>query len=221
MPALPPVPGVLKCFMEGSIDTDVLFPWGNVMHFRYTGSPPSDGDCVTLATAISNQWSVHMAAECPSPTSLRKVQLTDLTSATSGQGEFLGNIVGTRGDDGIPANAAMLISYASPLRYRGGHPRQYLYIGGNADFLGSAQWSTLFTAEGLAHWKLFVEGCQGLSSGGTAMSTLCAVSYISKEVNPVPPFRRAVPLVLNLDITSAASSQEIASQRRRIGRRKK
>jgi hypothetical protein len=162
-----------------------------------------------------------MAPECPSPTTLKQVTITDLTSPTSGEGVWLGTHPGTRGDDSIPANAAVLIHYPVLTRYRGGHPRQYLYVGGNADLQGAAEWATLFQAEALAHWQAFIDDVQALSSGGTSLSNLCAVSYISKEVNPVPPFRRPVPMVLDLDVGASDAELEMASQRRRIGRVKR
>lgn len=221
MPALPPVPAVLRCALYGFVDNTDTYRWGNVIHFGYTGTAPSNGTCAAIATEFSTMWGTHMSPEQPSPTTLAQVLVTDLTSNTSGEGEWLGTVAGTRGDDSIAANAAMLISYVSPIRYRGGHPRQYLYIGGNADFSGAAEWSTAFTAEGLAHWKAFVEAMLGYTVSGCTLSSFCTISYTSKEVNPTPPYRRTTPLVLSLDITSCTSAQEIASQRRRIGRRKR
>lgn len=221
MPALPPVPNCLKVTVFGLIDNIGEYPWANVLHFMYSGTAPSNSSCAALATSISGLWETNMGPECPSPTTLTKVIVVDLTSNTAGEGEWLGSVAGSRGDDSIPASACGLISYVSPMRYRGGHPRHYLYVGGNADFQGAAEWSTAFAAEFLAHWKAFITAIQELSVGGMAMGTLCSVSYISKEVNPVPPYRRTTPLVLDLAIGTATSSVEIASQRRRVGRRKR
>lgn len=220
---LPPVPNWLRVVIEGEIDNEDVYPWANVLHFEFAGTHPSNAVCATLAGDISAAWGTHMAPECPSPTQLTKVTVTDLTSDTSGSGEWLGNIVGTRGDDGIPANAAMLVSYPATLRYRGGHPRQYLYIGGNADFEGSAKWSTLFTAEGESHWRAFLAAVEGLSASGTALGSFGAIRYYGKFLpNSGPPrYRLDTPLPMVIDITQAVTAQEIASQRRRIGRRKR
>lgn len=222
MPPLPPVPAVLRIATYGFVDNTDTYRWGNVLHFGYTGTAPSNGNCAAIGTQVSAEWNTHMAPECPSPTTLTQVLVTDLTSNTSGEGEWLGTIAGTRGDDSSPANAAMLISYVSPLRYRGGHPRQYLYIGGVDDYEGATSWSTAFTAEGLAHWKAFIESLLGYTSAGTTLSSFCTISYYS-GVDPTTKksIRRTTPLVLALDITSCTSSQEMASQRRRIGRRKR
>lgn len=221
MPPLPPVPNVLRCVIEGNTSEEGAYPWANVLHFTYSGTAPSNATCLTMATAIASYWNTAMAPECPSSTILNQVVLTDLTSATSGEGQWLGTHAGTRGDDEIPANAAMLISYPVSTRYRGGHPRQYLIVGGNADFLDAAHWSTAFTAEAQTHWQTFLTDCLSAGVSGTVVSGFCAVSYISKEINPTPPYRRPTPLVLPLAIASSVANQQMASQRRRIGRRRR
>lgn len=220
---LPPVPNWLRVVIQGEIDNEDVYPWANVLHFEYAGTAPSNAVCATLAGDVETAWSTHLAPECPSPTQLTKVTVTDLTSDTAGAGEWLGNVPGTRGDDGIPANAAVLITYPAPLRYRGGHPRQYLYVGGNADFEGSAKWSTLFTAEAQLHWHDFLAAVQALSASGTALGSFGAIRYYGKFLpNSGPPrYRLDTPLPMVIPIAEAVASQEIASQRRRIGRRKR
>jgi hypothetical protein len=218
VPPLPPVPSVLKVFMTGFIDNLRVQNWGNNLHWVYSGGPPGNSECAAIAQAFSQIWTVHMAPECPSPTQLSKVTVTDLTSDTAGQGEWLGSVVGTRGDDSIPANACVLISYPSQLRYRGGHPRQYLFVGGNADLQGAGNWSDAFTLEAQNHWIAFLSDAGIINQGTTRLTQFCTVSYVDKETNPVPPFRRSTPLVINLNFSQAVASKQMASQRSRIGR---
>lgn len=220
---LPPIPGVAKVTIEGEIDNEDVYPWANVLHFEYSGTVPSNATAAAIATEISVLWGAHMAPECPSPTQLTKVTYTDLTSPTSAEGEWLGNIPGTRGDDSIPANAAGLITYAAPSRYRGGHPRSYLYVGGNADLEGAAKWSTLFFAEFLAHWQAFLEAVEAYSTSGTVVGQFGTPRYYGKFLpNSGPPrYRLDTPVWMPLSVPLAVSAQEIASQRRRIGRRKR
>lgn len=220
---LPPVPGWLRIVISGEVDNELTYPWANVLHFGYTGIAPTNSACSGLATNIAGFWADHMAPECPSPTTLTKVTVTDLTSDAAGAGEWLGTHVGTRGDDSIPANAAVLISYPAPSRYRGGHPRQYLYVGGNADLEGAAKWSTLFTAEAQAHWLAFLVDVGGTSSGGTSIGDFGAIRYYGKFLpNTGPPrYRLDTPIPMTLSPFSAVAAQEIASQRRRVGRRKR
>jgi hypothetical protein len=209
--------------MKGYVDTIQHNIWGNVLHFGYTGTPPSNATCAAIAAQVQTQWTTHMAPELPSPGSLNSVQVTDLTSATSGQGSWAGSQPGTRGNDSIPANAAVLISYVEALRYKGGHPRTYLFVGGNADLQGAAEWSTLFQAEALSHWQAFLNALIGFSSGGCSISSFCSVRYRGKFLpNSGPPhYYLTTPQVMTLNVATATSAAEMASQRRRIGRIRK
>jgi hypothetical protein len=220
---LNPVPNVLKVVLEGFVDTsaaDTL--WANVIHFEYSGTAPSNAVCTTIASNIGTAWGTNMAPECPSPTTLQVVTVTDLTSTTSGEGEALLSHAGTRGDDSIPANAAVLISYPSTLRYKGGHPRTYLYVLGNADLSGATNWSTAGTAEVQTHWQAFLTACLGAGSGGTVLSSFCSVRYKGKFLpnGGAPHFYLTTPLVNVIPISSAIARQQMASQRGRIERRK-
>lgn len=122
MPALPDVPGVLKIVLAGDVDNEDIYGWANVLHFKYSGPPPSDADCATIGSDVATIWGTRMAPQCPSPTRLGEVNVIDLTSHTAGQWDSTVSVNGTRGDDSIPANAAMLMSYPVGTRYRGGAP---------------------------------------------------------------------------------------------------
>lgn len=220
MPPLPPVANVLRIALSGVVDNEDIYGWSNILHWPYSGAAPSDADCSAIGSYVATEWGTHIAPLCPSPTALTEVNVIDLTSSTAGQWALAVNVAGTRGDDSIPANASLLISYPVGTRYRGGHPRTYLYVLGNADLEGAAKWSTAATAEVLAAWKAFLLSVNGHAQGGTTLGTFCAVSYVDRIVNPVPPYRRPVPLVLPIDVTLSRARQEMASQRGRIGRRR-
>jgi hypothetical protein len=219
---LNPVPQVLRVFMEGFVDNDNVFKWGNVLHFHYTGTPPSAANCFALANDMRAAWGAHMAAECPSPTHLTSITVTDLTSDAAGSGEWTGDVPGTRGDDSIPANAALLISYPSLTRYKGGHPRTYLYVLGNADLEGAAHWSVAGTNEVQTHWQDFLTTILGFTEGGTSIDTFGFVRYRGMFLpNGGPPhFYLTNPIYTSIAPATATAKSEIASQRRRVGRRK-
>lgn len=219
---LNPVPQVVRVFIEGFVDNDTVQKWGNVLHFAYTGGAPSNLDCETLATHISSEWGTHMAPECPSPTSLRKVTVTDLTSDSAGAGEALANTPGTRGDDSIPANAAVLITYPSGLRYKGGHPRSYLYCLGNADLEGAANWNPSAASEVQGHWQAFLTSLIGYGFGAATVASVGFVRYRGKyRPNGGPPnYYLDTPLYQSIVIDDLVAQNEMASQRRRIGRRR-
>src|ERR1700758_4148411 len=174
MPPLPPVANVLKVALEGFVDNEDVYNWANILHWPYSGAAPSNADCSAIGSYIASEWATHIAPLCPSPTQLTNVNVIDLTSSTAGQWDLTTSQVGTRGDDSIPANAAFLISYPVGTRYRGGHPRTYLYVLGNADLEGAAKWSTAATAAVRAAWVAFIEAINGHAQGATVMGTFCA-----------------------------------------------
>lgn len=219
---LHPVPEVLRVFLNGFVDNEDQFTWGNVLHVGYSGSAPDNTNCDTLANLFADAWNTQFAPECPAPTQLTDVTVTDLTSDSAAEGTWVGAHNGTRGDDSIPANAAVLISYPSALRYKGGHPRSYLYAGGNADLEGAAKWSTAFTAEVRTHWSNFLLNLLGLTVGSTTTSTVGWVRYRGKYLpNDGPPhYYLTTPMFSTFSPAEIVAHQEIASQRRRVGRRK-
>lgn len=219
---LNPVPNVLRVVLEGFVDTssaDTL--WVNVLHYGFQGTSPSNATCASLANNVATQWAAHVASLCPAPTTLQAVTVTDLTSPTAGAGEALVIHPGTRGDDSIPANAAVLISYPSVLRYKGGHPRTYLYVLGNADLQGATNWSTAATAEVQQHWRDFLVSNSGASVAGTTMTNFCTIRYRGKFLpNGGPPhYYLNTPLINVVPGTGPVARQQMASQRGRIERR--
>lgn len=218
---LNPVPNVLKVFLEGKTDNTDIYKWGNVLHFEYSGTAPNNAVCATIAGAIEAAWAAHVASLCPSPTQLTSVTVTDLTSTTAGEGQWLGTAAGTRGDDSIPANAAVLISYPSAIRYKGGHPRTYLYALGNSDLTGAGQWTPLGEVD--SHWQAFLTAVLAAGSSGTVISQFCSVRYRGKFLpNGGPPhYYLTTPLVNVIPVASATANAEIASQKGRVGRRRK
>lgn len=219
---LNPVPNTLRVFIEGLVDNNDVYKWGNVLHIGYSGTAPSNATCAAIAEEVATVWQTEMAPECPSPTHLTAVTVTDLTSDSAGEGVWTGDVAGTRGDDSIPSNAAVLISYPAATRYKGGHPRTYLYVGGNADLDGAALWSSAFTTEVTTHWRAFIDGLIGYTTGGTSLASFGFVRYRGKYLpNGGPPlYYLDNPFYTAYPANSANAIQEMASQRRRIGRRK-
>lgn len=220
---LAPVPNVLRIVLQGFVDTSAANTlWANVLHFQYGGTPPSNATCAAIAQNAAFSWNNAVASLCPSPTTLQVVTVTDLSSTTSGEGEALVLHAGTRGDDSIPANASVLISYPSAIRYKGGHPRTYLYVLGNADLQGATNWNTAATAEVQTKWRTFLQQMLGNGTAGTQISGFCSVRYRGKFLpNGGPPhFYLDTPIVNPIPFASAIAQQQMASQRGRIERRR-
>jgi hypothetical protein len=195
-----------------------------VLHFQYTGTAPTNAELLSWAQSATSFWQTHMSPEQPSPFLLKSAEATDLTSNTSGQAIFevpSPYIAGTRGDDVIGANTAFLISYPIQSRYRGGHPRNYLLVGGNADNADAATWSSAFVTEVQGHWNAFTSALGGAPPAGTTMPSMCMVSYHSKYRPIVPPTNYPAPIVYSYGgVAQGIGNAEMASARRRIGRRK-
>lgn len=221
MPPLPPVPQVLKIIVQGNSGESSPITWANILHFQYSGAAPSPSVCNTIATHVQTTWAAHMSAEQVNNVFQNVVEVIDLTSSTAGSGaDFTGN-AGTRGDDEIPANVAFLVTYPVLRRYRGGHPRTYLMVGGNADFLDAAHWSSAFTTEVGNHWAAFLDAIIGFSTSGTTITNMVNVSYYSGKDLTGKPILRPVPLVDPLTVANMQANQQMASQRRRIGRHRR
>lgn len=221
MPPLPNVPGVIKSIAKGVSGEATPLDWANILHFAFSGTSPTTAFLTTLAGVIASEWSTHMAPEQVSNCELTEVSLIDLTSPTAAGVDVGAGVIGTRGDDEIPANVAYLVNYPISRRYRGGHPRNYLIVGGNADFLDAAHWSDAFTAEVATHWAAFLDAIVGYSASGTTLNALVNVSYIDKNLNPTPPYYRTTPIVDTITVADLVGEQQMASQRRRIGRHRR
>jgi hypothetical protein len=213
VPALPFVPNVVKIVVEG---TTPDFPWANVFHWTYTGTPPPGATCASFAVSIYNEWVADFIPLMSIPSTLEKVTVVDLASDLGGEGESAASTPGTAGATFISASSAVLVSKTIDRRYRGGHPRSYIFAGIVADLLDSAHWTGAFTASVLAAYSNFTDALNALTHAGTALFGEATVSYVDKALNPVAPYRRAVPLVL--PVVSFAVEPELANQRRRVGR---
>jgi len=205
---LPDVPQVLKVAVNG---TSSERPWACIFHWGYTGGAPTVADCNTLAGLVLFAWNSNILPIQHEDLSVTSCVITDLTGPSYSSGESAETSAGSLVGGILPAGAAALVSYSINLRYRGGHPRQYLPVGDSTKLLNTSEWTTDFqTAVGDAITS-FIDAVNGLSAGSTTMYPQCAVSYYSGNA------RRLVPVVL--DVFYSGVSQTLASQRRRTRRR--
>ena len=217
MAALPPVPNVLRVAISGTCDT---FNWLNALHFGYSGGAPSPTDLETLCNGLGENWSATVTPLQDVHTILQTIEATDLTSSTSAQYTLEGiDLPGTRDGSFLPADACALIDYPINRRYRGGHPRTYLCVGVQGDLTDRAHWSTDFQTAVIDGWRDFITGAIGIMIGPATIESQGCVSYVSVAENPIPPNRRAVPIFEAFTPNNNSCSLELASQRRRIGRK--
>lgn len=220
MPALPPVPGVLRmyAYFTVGVDANAL----NRYHIAYSGTAPTDAVCVTLAhdiwTEMSGGWVGLMAVN----TNLTGVSLEDLTSPTSGSGEYLAVAAGTRGGGPLPAGAAVLSNAKIGRRYRGGKPRAYLVLGAGGDLTDRNDWDGTVTGSADTLMNGLAAYINGLTESGTILGSMVSVSYYegftpylepSGRYRNIPKLRVGGPVVD--PITNWQAKTRIASQRRR------
>lgn len=218
MPAMPNVPNVVKVVVECQ-GNDGRYA-DNVMHFTYGGGPPSSSDCVAIANSFFNSWTNTLTLLQVAHVSLVEVTVTDLSTSTGGEGSFNngGNpFPGTRDGHQLALNTCFLLSKFVEQRYRGGHPRSYLSLGVSEDLTDDGDWSTDFVTSVGVYWPEFLQNVLGANPyGSTSIGQECAVSYISKEENPVYPYRRTTPLVYDIPLDGYTYQPKIATQRRRV-----
>ena len=221
MPALPSVPNVVKIIVNGLTGAAIDRVWNNILHASYSGAVPSESILSSIAQQIWNAWvDTGPIVLQTADTSLNSVEVIDLSSDTAASGFYDDGgepAIGTNGEDPLPAQVCTLISYDQSRRYRGGHPRTYLNAGGDGNLLTMNQWNSGYITDVLSAWGDVMTGLSTASSGGFSLTGMVCVSYVDREVNPVAPYRRTVPLVE--PILGFTPDELVATQRRRVGRK--
>lgn len=194
---------------------------GSRLYFGFTGTPPSSGNCATLASDISAAWGTHLQSLTSATFKLSEVDVLDISSDTGSSGQWTGDLAGGDSGEPVPANCAMNIEFGIARRYRGGKPRIF-HPPPSTDSLASIdQW----TAAALDAWNTafaaFVAEIEALDIG--AMGTLSHVnlSYYQgfKNVTNSSGRTRAAPTyrdsALVDTINSYIAKAVVGSQRRR------
>lgn len=193
-------------------------------HFTYSGTAPSNATCVTIAHDIYTLAVTNFVPLLGNESNLTGVRVTDLTSPTSGVGQYLTVTAGSRGSgDPLAAEVCALWNLGITRRYRGGKPRAYWPFGIGSDLLSRQAWeSASITAfeVGLNAW---FGGVQEIVESGTTVVALCSISYyegFTAVTNPITGRTRDVPKVRSVaiapDIISlVAINPKPGSQRRR------
>jgi len=219
--ALPPVPNVLRIEFHFTIGTDVnaLVRW----HAAYTGTAPSDATCNAIAEAIWNYANSQWASFMCDSTKLTGVKVQDLSSATAGIGEWIADVVGTRGSGQIGAGMAVLVNGHIGRRYRGGKPRSYFPFGIASDITDEQDWGASLVSNTTTIVNGMVTAIEAISISGTICGSTVNVSYYEgvystpSPTNPARyinrPLKRVTPVVDV--ITTWTAKARIGSQRRR------
>lgn len=213
---LPPVANVVKVTNTCKGNDGRLIE--NVLHFGYTGGPPSAADCVALATAFFNAWTSDLVPQMPATSSLVSSTVLDLSSETGNEGTVDNGgtpIPGTKTGGVLPLHTCALVSKDIARRYRGGRPRSYLGVGVDADLTDDGDWSTAATGVFLNGYTAVVDAFNGAHSGSTTITAEVNVSYYGGAPTVEgKSVRRETPVVDS--ILAYSMDQKVATQRKRV-----
>ena len=210
MTARPFVAGAAKVVLEGTVGTH---PWAVVLHSSYTGTAPTASFLNTVAAAISTAWGTSYKAQLSSSVVLTSVIITDLASALGAQGISSPGTAGTNANAAAGGNSAVLVTYPSSIRYRGGHPRSYLPPPPANQLATTSTISSTYITAVTTAWNAVLAPLFGTSGGGTTMAGQCAISYVTAKAP------RTTPVVMPISQSAITVQPELGSQRRRIGRK--
>lgn len=213
MPALLPVPHVLRVRLAGSLSG--VSPWNVLLHWNYSGTQPTSPQLNTISQSIAEAWNTHLAAVHHNTVSLSTVECVDLSAPDAAFGSALVNHAGLLTGTPLPAQVAACVSWKVNFRWRGGHPRSYLPAGTTASTTNQRQWTTL----AVQNFETAVNGFFGAVNAittGAVTGRLCCVRRYSTTAQGQPPTVLDPPLVL--DFVSFDVDSRIDTQRRRLGR---
>jgi len=210
MPALPPVPQVVKLKVEGTYHDA---HWLNIYYDHYTGGPPSAGDLASFLLHLAGNMVTAYAAEMSADNEITLLTAEDLTSSTGASASRVVSVFGVRAGDFMPASVAMVASMEIGRRYRGGHPRKYLPWGtaGTMASGSTIDWDSSFLADcQIKFGTVNSEQLAGGPWGSTTFDENVNVSYVTAGARRVTP---------QVDIiTEGVCRSRICSQRRRLGK---
>jgi hypothetical protein len=210
MPARPFVANVAQIVVSGNIDG--VHNWVNKMFVRYSGAAPVTVDLNSYAAGLTAAWVANLTPLQNSVVVLKEIEVTDLASDLGEVGIDSGTVAGSRAGAIIPGGSCALISNKIARHYRGGHPRTYLCVGSQPDLLSPATWTSAFVTAVEAAWAAW-QAALIVAYGAFTPSEVANVSYVTAKA------ARLVPQVDQVLVAGTTCSAELASQRRRIGRK--
>jgi|HubBroStandDraft_2_1064218.scaffolds.fasta_scaffold59949_1 hypothetical protein len=218
MPPLPAIANVLQIEWE---QTKGPYTAVNKFHFKFTGTSTVDALNALGAGLIAN-ISTPLAVWYTTNWSSVNWRITDLTTDTSPQVDVADTVVGSATGNSIGANSALLGIWKIDTRYRGGHPRIYFAAGGTDTTSDSAHWEPDLVAGVELLWNGGVDSIIGEDYDGLTVTQLGTVSYYGGPGNPPidgKSQRRVTPVWVPFNGPEVFCQVEMASQKRRIGRK--
>lgn len=221
MPPLPPYAQCLAVRHMFDVGDDVSV--ATRLHYTYTGTAPSDATCATIAQDIYNSEVTNIVPVLGADNSITGVSVQDLTTSSSGFGEYIHQTTGTEAGTPLAAGTAVLLNIRIARRYRGGKPRTYWPLGTSSDLTNPNEWANASINAFKAAIGQVIDDTIALSVAGTTMGTMVNLSYyegFTAVLNPITGRTRDVPKVRSVAIApdvfiGIAINPRPASQRRR------
>jgi hypothetical protein len=226
VPALPPVPNVIKARLFWTVEGDPMAV--TILYFHYAGGAPDEGDLGSFLNAMDNAAQADLPGMFQSGVTYESSDVRDLSSITGSYVAVSNPTPGTRSGGKLSPGTAAVVNYAIKQSYRGGKPRSYMPFGTSTDVATTGLWADAFVTAYEGAVQSFISDSLG-TYGGIDVDKQCVVSYYGPPnkviTNPTTGRARTVSTrrdapggtgaPIRYDITGQRGSKVIGSQRRR------
>lgn len=223
MPALPPVPKVLRIRFIGkdAADNEV----GTHLNVEYGGGAPTVAQLNSFGGSVISAWNSGLQALVDTGFTATSVQTQDLSSPTSAEGLFTTSDGGTRSGTPLPLSICFSIQYQTALRRRGGHWHGQWRAGVQADTATTQTWTSSFVTTFLGGFQTFITALLGSPWSGGGPLTHVGVQYYGPPNRTITSSTGRVRTVSTLlatpvvyPVTGYGAFVRLGSQRRRLGK---
>lgn len=211
-----PLPDAEKCLAIVLKGTASSMPWANVLHAKYSGTPPDQSTIDSFTTAVKNWWIANIANLIHSSASITSVTVTDLNSRTGLVG-FNGTATAGSGiGTALPNSVSYCVQFKIARRYRGGHPRVYMPAMIATQQANATQVTAGYRTSAINAWTAFKTAIEAYTGPSLSPVKHCSISYYSGKDAQGKPILRTTPIA---DIiTGYGGDLRMDSQRHRLGK---
>lgn len=156
---------------------------GSRFYLSYSNSPPTAGNCATLASDIEAAWASHLAPVVNQNWNLTEIDVLDIATDSGSSGQWTGTSPGTETSSYNAANVATNIEFGIARRYRGGKPRMFLPPAGIGELTTAGRWTEAFVGDVNTGVAAFFTEIEALSIGAVGTLAHVNLSYYNGFTN--------------------------------------
>jgi hypothetical protein len=123
MPALKPAPGAIKAVVKGKLHG---IAWANIYHAHYVTASPNGTEAAGWANLFYQAWKTQYLGILSQDLSLEQCDVLDLATALGAGGSHVETQIGSVFGNAAPNQLAAIVNWHTALRYRGGHPKNFI-----------------------------------------------------------------------------------------------